>query len=285
MTDIRYIEKFENIAGTISYSFPLAQHESQEEQDLRVAFTSGVGADYAHDHHGYGVAPKNVGRINIRALAVESSPTNLAAEFDEARNECYRIGLGYLYRLEADAATRRRCLARVISIPSITINGNSQFGVAPLVFSFAKLSDWMATTATASSQTIDTAIESVTITNGGNIPVYDAVFRLRNNGATRCERPVLFNATTGQYAAFLRPMGAADDELYLDTGARLVQFSTNNGDSYANDYSNFAGDFFRLDPGANTIKVLSGRSLPLPWLSSIWVPNFDLSWSFYDRYI
>lgn len=285
MVAVRFIEKFEDLTGTISYSFPTALYECQEEQPLRTAFTSGVGADYAHDHHGYGRPPLGVGRINVRAMAKESSPTNLSAEHDEARSECYRIGKGYLYRLDADGSTRRRCLARLDAMPSITINNSNQFGISPLIFSFVKLSDWQATTATTGSQTIDTPLESVTVANGGNIAVTDVVWRLRNNGSTRAELPVLFNQTTGQYAAFLRPMGAADDELYLDSGARLVQWSTNNGAAYANDYSNFAGDFFRLDPGNNTLIVMCGRSVPLPWLSSIGTPNFTLEWSFYARYV
>ena len=277
--------KFESIAGTISYTFPLGHLEMQEEVGLRTAFTSGVGADYSHDHHGYGIPPKGNRIINVRAMLVESTPTALADEMDEARGECYRIGLGYLYRIEADGSTQRRCRARVNAIPSITISNLNLFGAAPIIIQFTAISDWMATTATTGSQTIDTPVESVTVNNPGNIPVTDVVWRLRNVGLTRAERPVLFNVTTGQYAAFLRPMGAADDELYLDSGSRLVQFSTNDGAAYANDYSNFAGDFFRLDPGDNTIKVLCGRSVPLPFLSTIGTPNFTLEWSLYGRYV
>jgi hypothetical protein len=281
----RTITKFENIAASISYTFPLHLYEAQEEQQLRTSFSVGVGANYAHDHLGYAAAPKSPGIISIRALAKESSQANLEAEIDEARGECYRIGLGYLYRVDADGSTTRRCLARVSAMPGMTINVNSQFGISPMVFQFEKLSDWMADTATTGSQTIDAGNESVTVNNPGNLPVYASIWRLRNNGTTRAEHPVLFNSTTGQYAAFNRAMNIADHELYLATGTRLVQFSDNNGSSYANDYANFAGDFLRLDPGNNTIKVCCGRPHVLPWLNTIRIPAFSLEWSFYPNYV
>lgn len=277
--------KFEDVAGAISYTFSTKSLEMQEEIQLRVAFTSGVGADYSHDHHGYGIPPKGNRLINVRAMLVESTPSALADEMDEARAECYRIGLGYLYRIEADGSTQRRCLARVNAIPSITINNLNRFGAAPIAIQFVALSDWMATVATTGSQTIDTPLESVTVNNPGNMPVTDIVWRLRNNGLTRAVRPTLFNATTGQYAAFLRTMGAANDELYLDSGSRLVRWSENDGSSYTNDYSNFAGSFFRLDPGNNTVRVLCGRTHIVPVLRPVSTPNFGLEWSFYARYM
>lgn len=280
---LRFIEKFESIAGTISYSFSLKGMEAQFEQTLRAPRGIGVGANYAHDHLGYGISPKDPGRIRVRCISVETTEANLEAELDEARGECYRIGLGYLYRLDSDGSTRRRCLARLESMPGWT-RTVGQFVHAPLMFDFVQLSDWMATTATTGSQLIDTPVESVTVNNPGNLPVYAATFRLRNTGTTRATRPVIFNATTGQYMAFLRSMSGPDHELYVDTETGTVQYSESNGAGYVNDYSNFAGGFMRLDPGDNTIRVLCGRAHPLPWLNCISDPDFTLEWSFYARY-
>lgn len=278
---VRLIDKFESLDGTISYTFLTNRAEHQIEQMYRTPISSGVGANYAHDHLGNGVSPKDPRRITVRGLLYGSTATALETALDEATSEIERIGKGWLYRLDVDGTTYRRCLARPLSAPSVTFNETFQFGVMPTAFSFLGLSDWQSITATTGSQTIDTANESVTINNTGNVNCYAVTFRLRNNGTTRATSPVLFNTTTGQMAVFLRSMNVADHELYYETSARLVQFSTNNGAAYSNDYSNFAGTGFYLKPGNNVLKVCCGRPHMLPWLNTIRVPNFDLEWSFY----
>jgi hypothetical protein len=279
-----YPERFANVADTISYSFSLKQMEAQFEQSLRVPLSMGVGADYAHDHLGYGVSPKDPGSIRIRTLAVETTAALLEAEVTEAGNECFRIGKGYLYRLGTDGSTRRKCLARLRSMPSVTINGSFQFGATPLIFDFVQLSDWMATSATSSSQVIDSPNESVTINNTGDLST-PVVFRLRNTGTQRAEHPIIFNTTTGEYAAFDRAMNVASHELYLDTESLLVQFSDTDGASYQNDYSNYAGTLSNLQPGNNVLKVCCGRPHILPWLNTIGDPDFTLEWSYTLRYV
>ena len=77
MSTYSYPEKFESIGGNISYAFSLHQLEAQFEQALRVPIGIGVGADYAHDHLGYGVSPKDPGSIRIRAMSVEDTPRSL----------------------------------------------------------------------------------------------------------------------------------------------------------------------------------------------------------------
>ncbi len=280
----RQIDKFTSLDGTISYTFLTNRAEHQIEQGYRLPTSVGVGANYAHDHLGNGVSPKDPRRITVRALITAATATALETAVDEATTKIERIGKGWLYRLDVDGTTYRRCLARPLSAPSVTFNGDFQFGMMPTSFGFLGLSDWQATTATTGSQTIDTANESVTINNTGNINCYAVTFRLRNNGTTRATSPVIFNTTTGQRAVFLRSMNVADHELYYETSARLVQFSDNNGAAYANDYSNFAGTDFYLKPGNNVLKVCCGRPHVLPWLNTIRIPNFDLEWSFYPSF-
>lgn len=280
----RQIEKFTSIDGTISYTFLTNKAQHQIEQVYRAPVSSGIGANYAHDHLGYGVSPKDPRRITVRGLLYGSTATNLQTAVDEATSEIERIGKGWLYRLDVDGTTQRRCLARAVSAPSVMFDENFQFGIMPTVFSFIGLSDWQATSATTGSQTIDTANESVTINNPGNIDCHAVVFRLRNNGTTRATSPVLFNTTTGERGVFLRSMNVADHELYWDTSSQLVQFSDTNGGGYVNDYSNFSGTAMRLKPGNNTIKVCCGRPHMLPWLNTIGIPNLSLEWSFYATY-
>lgn len=278
----RYAEKFENLAGSLSYTFPIKGGEAQFEQSLRVPTSIAFAADYAHDHLGYGVSAKDPGTIRIRALIVQATAALMETEVDNARSICQRIGKGYLYRLNQDG-TRHRCLARLRSMPSFT-RGGGNVNFQPISFDFLQLSDWMATAAVTGTQTIDTALEQVTLNNTGNQPC-PVLFRLRNNGYTRADLPALLNSTTGEYMTFLRAMNQPDHELYVDTSTGLVQFSTNDGASYANDYSNFAGSLSWLAVGNNVFVTMAGRSHPLPFLSSIEVPNFDLSWSYTPRFV
>lgn len=275
---VRYPSRFVSTDATMTYEFSLNQMEAQFEQAMRTPMSVGVGSDFAHDHLGYGLAPRDVGSIRIRTISVETSEANLESEIDEARSECFRIGKGWLYRVNQDAS-EQRCLARLRGMPSWTRAGYQSVHM-PLIFDFVQLSDWQSTSATTGSQVIDTPNESVTITNAGNLPVYDITFRLRNTGTTRATSPILFNTTTGQRLVFLRSMNVADHELYYATGSRLAQFSDNNGASYSNDYSNFAGTDFRLNPGNNVIKVCCGRPHILPWLNTIGDPDFTLEWEF-----
>jgi hypothetical protein len=276
-------EKFTNIANTISYTFSLNQMEAQFEQPMVTPMSMGVGADYGHDHLGYGVAPVAPGTIGVRTLLTDSTPTALETAMATAKAYGKRIGKGYFYRLSADGTTQRRCLARLTDMPSVTINGNSQFS-QPLIFRFRQESDWMATSATSSSQVIDSPNESVTINNTGDLST-PVVFRLRNTGTQRAEHPIIFNTTTGEYAAFDRAMNVASHELYLDTESLLVQFSDTDGASYQNDYSNYAGTLSNLQPGNNVLKVCCGRPHILPWLNTIGDPDFTLEWSYTLRYV
>jgi hypothetical protein len=275
-----YPEKFENLAATISYSFSLKQMEAQFEQSLRVPLSMGVGADYAHDHLGYGVSPKDPGSIRIRTLAVESSAANLETEVAEAAAECYRIGKGYLYRLGTDGSTRRRCLARLRSMPSVTINGTFQFGTTPLIFDFVQLSDWMATTATTGTQKVDADDEAFTINNPGTLPCTAVVFRFRSDGAGPSTDLSLTNLTNEMSFSTTRDLTATDHELRVNTESFAVEWSTNDGGDYANDYSLFTiptgqVQIMQLEPGDNSMvaSVVSGT------------PDYTLGWEFYARYV
>lgn len=266
----RYIERFDSIDGAISYTFPLAQAQQQIEQAYRTPLTPGVGANYAYDHLGYGVSPKDPRRISIRALHHESSQANLQTEIDEAQAECYRIGLGYLYRLDVDGSTYRRCIARLTSAPSITFDGNFQFGVAPVVFNFVGLSDWYATSQTTGSRSVSAGQTAVTITSPGNIPVFSGiVFTLTFTAVTTYV--VIRNTTNGSE---MRWDGYADvDDVLVfgnpdgfvghggpsfEIGGGDIGAGELGADIYPNDFASVTlGDsgFVYLEPGANQIIV------------------------------
>lgn len=284
-------EKFENIAGTISYTFSLKQKESQFEQPLVTPLSIGVGADYGHDHLGYGGAPAGLGTIGIRTLLTAATPALIETAMSEAAAECKRIGLGYLYRLSADGSTRRRCLARLTDMPSVTVNGNSQFS-QPILFRFRRQSDWMATTATAGSQTITADPTLVTVTNAGDLPVKTGiVMTLTALAASGFVNPSIFNATTGERVSTTRDsnvigsawkVGDPDYAVGYQLAPSLVIGQSGRhigaaavGPAYSrNDYSlvTLTKGFLTLNPGANALYIFG-------------VSNATFSYSFYGSYV
>ena len=215
---VRYIEKFESIAGDLSYAFSLNNYEAQEEQAFRTAYSQGIAADYAFDHVGYRMASKALSTISIRATSVETSEANLEAEIDEAQSECERIGLGYLYRLESDGSTRRRCLARCEGKPSFT-RGGFQSVHMPIIFRFTRLGDWQATSATTGAGTITSSPSLLTVTNAGNLWVKSGfVLDLTAITAAGLTDPSVFNQTTGQRISTTRDSGVAYASVRFDGG-------------------------------------------------------------------
>lgn len=274
---LRYISKFESNDTLISYTFPLGLYEWESAQPLRVPLSVGVGADFAHDHIGRAPSPQDPARERIRCIGVESSAANMEAEIDEARAECYRIGLGKLWRID-DNGTLRWAWARLAAMPVFTRRG-FQVRHMPVAFDFIRISAWHPATATTGSQTVNESPEAFTINNPGNLPVYAMVFRLRSNGSNACTNPAISNTTNGLSMSSSRDLTAADHELKIDTGRRTVEYSTNDGSSYANDYSNFSlgstqgGVWMRLEPGDNTFSVTDGGTA-----------NYSFEWEFYANY-
>jgi len=276
---IRHPQKFESADTSISYSFSLHGMEWQSEQDFRTALASVAGADYAHDYLGFGDAPKDPARERIRTILVESSTTNLEAEIDEARGECARIGKGKLYIVNDDT-TVWWAWARCQQIPSITIGVDNRVH-AFMTFDFVRLSNWHGPTAYDEEFTVNESPETFNVVVPGNAPVYDAVIRFRANGTNAITWPLVFTNTTNSYAFTLdrNDFTTADEEERVDCGAEVVEYSSNNGSSYAADASALtlpAGQtrIMRFEPGTNAISVTTAGT-----------PNYDIDIDFVPQYV
>lgn len=276
---LRHPSKFESADTSISYSFSLHGYEWQSEQSFRTALATVAGADYAHDYHGYSESPKGPGRERLRTILVESSTANLEAEIDEARSECARIGKGKLYLLESDASLRW-AWARLNALPSMTI-GVDNVRHAFMVFDFLRLSNWHGATAYDEEFPVNESPETFNVVNPGNAAVYDAVIRVRANGTNAVTWPLVFTNTTNSYAFTLdrNDFTTADEEERVDCGAEVVEYSSNNGSSYASDPSAItlpSGQvrFMRFEPGTNAISVTTAGT-----------PDYDIDIDFIPQYV
>ena len=285
-----YPSKFESLDASLSYTFGLENMEAQFEQAMRSPLSIGVGSDYAHDHLGYGIAPRSAGSIRIRQTIVETTEALVEAKLHEARAECLRIGKGWLYRTNQDA-TSHRCLARINSMPSYQRGGFQSLHM-PLIFDFTQLSDWQATSATTGSQTLTAYQTFVTITNAGNLPVRAGiVFSLTAITAAGWTNPEIRNMTTGEAVSTTRDSArigdiwrVGDPDFKVGYGApamvvgksgRSVGAALVGPQTYFNDFSRVTVTkaFPSLNPGANEIRIQIDGT-----------PSATFAYSFYGRF-
>ena len=277
MGAILYLEKFTSSDGTsVSYTFPLDDMEYNAEQGYRVATAELVGADYSHDFSGSAPWAKGNASEALRFVIWGTSETAAMTEFDTMVSTLRKIGRGKLWALLPDG-TRRWAWAKLSGRPSYTEQPLSFYNI-PVNLRFERMSDWYAQNATTGSQTVTVTPTTFTITNAGNAPVRNLVFRLRANSATGFTNPSLTNLTNGYSIASTRDAASGDSELRIDAGAARVQWSTNNGATYADDYALATigatqVGLFRLEPGANAIRYADGAT-----------PNVTIEWSFAAAY-
>lgn len=202
--------------------------------------------------------------------------------------------MGYLYRLESDGSTRRRCIARVEARPSIT-RGGFQSVHMPIIFRFSRLTDWYATSATSGSATVTTNPYMLSVTNAGNIWVKSGfVLTLTALTAAGLTNPSVRNYTTGQSVTSSRDSQVPYSSWKLDSGVG-VSFSRATGlligsvtswigasglgnRSYRNDNSLVTLGTQRgvlwLKPGVNQIEI-----------SVDGTPNYALAYSFNGAFV
>lgn len=272
----RYVNKFTSIDGsTISVTFPLNMYEYESQQGLRAPAATIAGADYGHDYLGYAAGSKEFAVESVRFLVVNTTVATLEDTLSTIRADCHRIGLGKLWVTDANGVNRW-AYARLTSMPTFRVATGAIHHV-PVTLTFRRQSNWFASAATTGTNTVGSgeSPKAVTINNPGNARVKDIVFRLRANGSAGITNPSLTNGTNGYSIATTRDSASANSEIRIDTARMAVEYSNDNGSSYADDFdlvtlgSEQVG-IMALEPGDNAFTVVCGGT-----------PDFDLEWSFY----
>lgn len=273
---LRYPEKFVSADGLLSYTFLTDDMEYQEAQAFRQAVASPAGGDYAHDFRGLDPWAKDLGQVSVRFTIWKDTAAAAMTEFDSCAATLLRAGRGKLYTID-QAGVERWCWAKLVGRPSYTVTAD-QFLNMPCEADFARFSDWFDATATADSQAIDATPKTFTITNPGNLPTTFVVFRLRSNGASGYTNPTIENTTNGYAFQVARTAVDGNEEERVNSETNLVERSTDDGSTYAADYSkltrgNAQVAIMRLEPGDNTFSVTDGGT-----------PDWSLEWSFYGAW-
>ncbi len=271
----KYLEKFESADAVTSVVFPLNLYEWSSRQDVAAPAGHPVGADYDFDFLGFGKAPKMNAAERVRFASV-GTPASIDSAIQTIRADCYNIGPGKLYTLD-NAGARLWAWARITAMPRFTVSFDNP-RLTPVGLDFTRMSDWYDDTQTAVTEVITATSGSFVVANAGDAQVKNAIFRFRANTAGGLSNPALIHASNGHQFSSTRDSSGADDELKVDCGKPSVDWSTDDGVSYADDYANFAiGSlqvaFMILEPGNNTINYTCSGT-----------PNFDIDYSFYPAY-
>jgi hypothetical protein len=272
----RRLVRFQSLDGSQVVTFGGAAYNWQTDEQFRLSLDSVAAADWAFDTWGTGVAPLAPAAERVSWLIRGATEAALETEYSAIRAKLLRIGRGYLIRRDADG-TERRALARPAMMPLIT-RSPGQGLTLPVNLEFRRLSHWEALTPTTGSTTATTTSHAFTITNPGDVAVDAVVFRLRANSAGPTNDPSLANTTTGFTISTTRDLTNANHEIRIDTGRWAVEWSTDDGATYASDWQ-FASlgsgqvGMMRLVPGANSFTLTTGGS-----------PNVTVEWSFFARY-
>lgn len=280
MSTQRYAEKFTSIDGLTSYTFPQYSYEWDSQQAFRPTAAYAVGADYPHDYMGANHWAKAAGQETVRFSIVGSADASaLDTDIDTMLGAFGQIGLGKLYTLGADAS-RRWCYAKLSSRPVANVRVQ-EWMRQPVSLSFTRLSDWLASSLTTGTVTLNSSPKTFTITNPGNETVKGAaalLLTLRSGGVSGFTNPRLENLTTGHRIDITRTAANSSARSKVDCEKEAVTYSTDGGSSYSNDYSNVTLPvaqiaLFALAPGDNSIRYTDGGS-----------PNAYLDYEFYPAY-
>lgn len=272
-----HLEKFEDRTGALSYTFPLQMYEWQSQQGLALPSSPVIGASYSYDHFNYSNAPKMDSLETVRFVNLRSSPAALETDLDSLRAVMYRAGRGKLFTIDS-AGNRRWCWARVSDMPSFTFTPGL-FRHLPVAISFKRMSDWYDVSQTSvTSALITVSGTTFTVTNSGNAVVKNAIISLLSKNATGFTNPVLLNQTNGYQVSSTRDGTSVNDILKIDAGAASIQYSSNNGATYADDYALATigaaqVGLMNLEPGSNQFKYTDGAT-----------PNLQVKVEFYPAF-
>lgn len=272
----RRLVRLESLDGAIVVSFPARGYAWQSDPGTDAVLERVAGAAYAFDHGSAAEVVPGPSSERVAFGILGSSESDAEAKLSELISKCRRVGRGWLYRQDS-TGVERRALARLSAIPRFTRAAGSQLWV-PVVLEFQRLSDWQSVVPTTGSQVVASSPTNFSITNPGDLPCYAVVFRLRSNGTTTVA-PKIENLTNGWWLQSARTMSSANDEVRVDSGLWLWQWSTNDGASYSADWGNATigasqRGIMRLEPGNNSMRatVTSGT------------PAFTVEWEFFARY-
>lgn len=252
----RYLEKFTSLDGSsLVYTFPLNGYAMEQTQPLLAQRAVLTGASYEYDLMGDAVSPKANGFDRVSFLSVNATPATIDTDLDAVKSKLRLAAKGKLWTLDSNG-DRRWAYARLQDMPDLSMDINGR-NAAPVVVVFSRFSDWYGEDVIEDSPfTIGSDPDTFTVVNPGNARIYNAVITLKGTYTN----PVLTNTTNGYILQSSRDGSSSSHHLRFDCGKGRVDFSTDNGATFAGDYANFVRQsnqvqLMVLEPGDNDFSI------------------------------
>lgn len=262
MSRRRYLSKFESADGSTSYTFPAYRYEWEPSQGLRSPRAQISGAHYGLRLLGNAPSLKDIGQERVRCVFI-GTKQEMDDEADNVRHKLYAGAFGKVWTM-GDDGTLRWAWAEIAEMPQMTISYQSGM-ITPLIVGFNRFGDWRSASATTGSAA---ATGTVNIAVPGNADVFDAVITLYGTFTD----PVLINGTvllpdgvTPYKLQTNRDGSSSIHRVRFDAGSGAVEYSSNGGSSWADDYANFVRQakqvqLMRMKGGVNNAFTFSGVS-------------------------
>jgi hypothetical protein len=250
--------EFKNAALSATFTFPLAEYAFELEQELYVPSGAQSGAHGEFDMLRDGVAVKAPIDLRLSYAVYEATPGAVETKVDEMLAELWSFGRGWLYTSglnASEAVELRRTRARARSMPAMRWEGGDIFRKRANV-GFRCDPFWYGVTALPDSPfTINSDPDTLSITNSGNAPIFNAILTL----AGTYTNPVIRNTTNGYQVASATDGSHANHKLRFDAGRSAVEKST-DGTTFTNDYTNYVRQtgqvhLMKLEVGQNDFTV------------------------------
>lgn len=256
--------KFSKFDDTETFTFPTAGYSFEEEGGLRTPEASLTGGHGGLDLLGAGTPVKESGLLRLSFEVLESTPTLVEVTVDDMMDKLYRYGRGKLYTegLESGVETLRWTRARLIAMPRINWSAGEQL-LKRAVLGFRHDPFWYDDEALyADPITINTDPQTVTVTNTGNAPIYNAVI----TAAGTFSALTITNTTNGYRLKTSRTGASSADLVRFDAAKPAVDYSDDTGSTWTGDYAKFLRrsgqvQLMIFEPGENSLNVagLSGE--------------------------
>ncbi|MBL8162452.1 MAG: phage tail family protein [Anaerolineae bacterium] len=289
------VVRFQSVLTNEIYTFPTVQESfSTNFRDALNRTNRIPGADGGYSEDGDGRSPSAIGRIQLTIVLVARQRSEMQALRD-ALAEIRDWGMGRLFYQPEDSTTGERwawCKVNNISISEQLDKHTDLFQRVTLDFQAADpfwyratgLATWGAgstvrwnTTSTPWGGT-PTAVSgvntTVTLTNNGNAYTLPQ-FTLYCAAGQTITNPIIRRERAGNVIDEVRWAGTlvAGETLYIDCFQQRIYL--NSSPAYDQRFTFRHAKWFRLDPGANTVRVLLANA----------GDAFNFNARFYHRYV
>lgn len=245
--------------------------------DLVTATSRMPGMDGGFDEYGSQRSPAEVGLVQAYIILDFNSIVEATTKVDDLR-KIADWGVQPLWMLPTQGGTERWCWARVNSVVTSQNVKNTPhkrqaakltFQVAdPFWYGYGNSSgsiigvDFLLGTSVfggGSPSALSGLSNTVSITNAGNAFTYLQIVIQPADGQS-CANPIVQRIENGDVVDQVRWYGtlAALDQLYID--ARRQKVTLNGIGAYDARFAATTGEWMRLNPGSNTIKILFGNT-------------------------